>query len=80
MAEDDNNGISYYLINVNVVDTIKDEKPTIITNDITISINDKFNDDFILKNVQAFDTNNKDITDQIKIVKNDVVPLKTEKY
>ena len=80
MVEGNNNGISYYLINVDVVDTIKDEKTKIITNDITISINDKFNDDFILKNVQAFDTNNKDITDQIKIVKNDVVPLKTEKY
>ncbi len=54
MVEDNNNGISYYLINVDVVDTIKDEKTKIITNDITISINDKFNDDFILKNVQAF--------------------------
>lgn len=80
MVEDNDNGISYYLINVNVVDTIKDEKPTIIANDITISINDEFNDDFILKNVQAFDTNNKDISDQIKIVKNDVDPSKTGKY
>ncbi len=79
-VEDNDGGVSYLTIEVKVIDKPVINYPVINANDITLNLNDEFNDTIALKGVSATDIEDEDLTDQIKVIKNTVDTSKVGTY
>ena len=69
---DKSGGVSYFTISVSVKAKAEINFPTIEAGDITIYVNDPFDDGAALQNVTAFDEEDGNISDRVTVIKNGV--------
>lgn len=71
-VEDNDGGISYLTIEVKVIAKATNNFPTINANDITLKLNDEFNEKIALNGVTAYDTEDKDLTKYVRVIDDNV--------
>lgn len=79
-VEDNDGGVSFLTIEVQVIEKAIINYPTIDAQDITLYLNDEFNDNIALQNVSAYDVEDEDLSDQVRVIKNNVDTSKTGTY